>query len=161
MKAGEKGILALIAVVVLVAMGRNLWHVEKDQPDKGIPFFTTASPELERDAMEIYHREGCKSCHTLWTVKDLMQSVPAPALDGIGSLRNEQWFYQYLSSPAPQAIMPSRLKPEYRMPSYAQLPERERHLLASYLDSLKVKDWYLEETRKAEFEKLTGKEYHP
>ena len=47
------------------------------------------------------------------------------------------------------------------MPSYAQLPESERRLLASYMASLKVKDWYLEETRKAEFEKLTGKEYKP
>jgi hypothetical protein len=27
--------------------------------------------------------------------------------------------------------------------------------------SLKVQDWYLLETRKAEYEKLTGKEFHP
>jgi len=54
-----------------------------------------------------------------------------------------------------------RLKLEYRMPSYAQLPENERRLLASYMASLKVQDWYLEETRKAEYVKLTGKEYHP
>jgi hypothetical protein len=47
------------------------------------------------------------------------------------------------------------------MPSYAQLSDNERHLLASYMASLKVKDWYLEETRKAEYEKLTGKEYRP
>ena len=47
------------------------------------------------------------------------------------------------------------------MPSYAQLPEKERRLLAAYMASLKVQDWYLQETRKAEYEKLTGKDYHP
>jgi hypothetical protein len=47
------------------------------------------------------------------------------------------------------------------MPSFSQLPESDRHALAGYMASLKVKDWYLEETRKAEFEKLTGKEYKP
>ena len=45
------------------------------------------------------------------------------------------------------------------MPSYASLPEQDRRVLAQYLASLKVKDWYLEQTRKAEYEKLTGLEY--
>ena len=161
MKPGEKGVLALIAITVLLLMGRNFWQVETEEPDRGIPYFSTASADLTRDAMDVYHKQGCKSCHSLWTVKNMMESVPAPALDGIGSLRNEEWFYQYFSSSNPQAILPSRLKQEYRMPSYAQLPEQERRWLASYMASLKVKDWYLEETRKAEFEKLTGKEYHP
>lgn len=161
MKRGEKGILILIAVVVLILMGRNFWDVETEPADRGIPFYSTASADLTRDAMDIYHKQGCKECHSLWTVKNMMESVPAPALDGIGSLRDEAWFYQYFSSAEPQTILPSRLKQEYRMPSYAQLPERDRHLLASYMASLKVKDWYLEGTRKAEYEKLTGKEYHP
>jgi hypothetical protein len=47
------------------------------------------------------------------------------------------------------------------MPSYAHLHENERRLLAQYLASLKVKDWYLEDTKKAEYEKLTGKDYKP
>ena len=91
----------------------------------------------------------------------MYESVPAPMLDGLGSLRSEEWFYQYFSAANPQAILPSRLKLEFRMPSYAKLPENERRLLASYMASLKVKDWYLEETRKAEYVKLTGKEYRP
>lgn len=45
------------------------------------------------------------------------------------------------------------------MPSYAHLPEQERRQLASYMASLKVKDWYLHETKKAEYEKLTGQPY--
>ena len=45
------------------------------------------------------------------------------------------------------------------MPSLASLPEAERRTLAKYMASLKVKDWYLESTRAAEYEKLTGKEY--
>ena len=57
--------------------------------------------------------------------------------------------------------MPSRLKPEFRMPSYAALPEERRRLLAKYMDSLKVEDWYLEETKKREYEKLTGEKYTP
>jgi hypothetical protein len=51
------------------------------------------------------------------------------------------------------------LKKEYQMPSYAALPETDRKLLAQYLSSLKVKDWYLDQTKKAEYEKLTGVEY--
>lgn len=109
--------------------------------------------------MDIYRSNGCKSCHTLWTLQDMLQFVPAPMLDGIGSLRTEAWLYDYLSSPNPQGILPSRLKKQYQMPSYAILPENQRHVMAQYLASLKVKDWYLEQTRKAEYEKLTGLEY--
>ena len=111
--------------------------------------------------MDVYRKQSCKDCHSLWTVRNMLDNVPAPILDGLGSLHSEEWFYQYFSSANPQAIVPSRLKQEFRMPSYAQLPESDRRLLASYMASLKVKDWYLEETRKAEFEKLTGKEYKP
>jgi sulfur-oxidizing protein SoxX len=162
MKRGEKAVLLLIAVVVLTLMVRNVRNLETETgPDKGIPFYSTASAELARDAMDVYDHNNCKDCHSLWTVRDLTQNVPAPILDGIGSLHDEDWFYQYFSAPDPQAIIPSRLKPEYRMPSLARLPERERRLLARYMASLKVKDWYLEETRKSEYEKLTGKDYHP
>ena len=161
MKRGEKGILALMVVIILAMMGRNLWHVENDQPDKGIPFYSTATEDLTQQAMDIYHQQECKGCHSLWTVKNMMESVPAPALDGIGSLRDEDWFFRYFSAADPQSILPSRLKKEYRMPSYASLPEKDRRLLAAYMASLKVKDWYLEDTRKAEYEKLTGKAYQP
>jgi len=82
--------------------------------------------------------------------------VPSPMLDGMGSLRDEAWLYAYLSAPDPQSILPSRLKKEYRMPSYAGLPEAERRTLAAYLASLRVRDWYLAETRRMEQEKLTG-----
>jgi hypothetical protein len=91
-------------------------------------------------------------------MKDVMQSVPAPMLDGIGSLRTESWLYDYLSSTNPQSILASRLKKKYQMPSYAEMPEADRKLMAGYLASLKVKDWYLEQTKKDEQEKLTGVE---
>lgn len=158
MKSGEKIILAATAVVV-VALGA--YKMATREPDRGIPFHTTAAPEFLKEANAIYDRESCKDCHTLWTQRDMLQAVPAPALDGIGSLRTEEWFYTYFSAPDPQAIIPSRLKKQYRMPSYAKLPENERRILAQYMASLKVDDWYLAETRKAEYEKLTGKEYHP
>ena len=162
MKSGEKIVFVVIAIVVIGFMGRNLWRLNTIQEvDKGIPYFSTASAALERAATDIYRQQNCKSCHSLWTVRDLIKAVPAPILDGVGSLRSEDWFYQYFSASNPQAILPSRLKKEYQMPSYAQLPENERRLLARYMASLKVKDWYLEETRKAEHEMLTGHEYRP
>ncbi|MBI1174490.1 MAG: c-type cytochrome [Sideroxydans sp.] len=162
MKRGEKVVLGIIAVVVLILMARNFWSIETTKvKDRGIPYYSTATPEQARDAMVIYDQNNCKKCHSLWTVKDLMESVPAPILDGIGSLHDEEWFYRYFSAADPQSIVPSRLKKEWRMPSYQQLPEHDRHVLASYMASLKVKDWYLEETRKAEYEKLTGKAYKP
>lgn len=158
LRRGEKGILIVIATVVLIYMvgrGYNLYRHPIDK-DPGIPFYTTASHEVARKATDIIRREGCRQCHTLWATTTLMQFVPSPPLDGIGSLRSETWLYQYFSARDPQAILPSRLKKKYRMPSYADLPDNERHLLASYMSSLKVKDWYLQEVKRKEYEKLTG-----
>ncbi len=158
LRRGEKGILLAIAVVVLIYGARRVLTLERHpiSSDPGIPFYSTASPELARKATDIIRREGCRDCHTLWAVRNMMRAVPSPPLDGIGSLRNEAWLYRYFTSPNPQAILPSRLKPKYRMPSYAALPEHERRTLAAYMASLKVKDWYLKEVRKTEYEKLTG-----
>jgi L-cysteine S-thiosulfotransferase len=157
MRRGEKAVLALIGLIVAGGILHQQLHVE-EKHDRDIPFYSTAAPEVARNAMDVYRDNGCKSCHTLWTMQDMLQFVPAPMLDGIGSLRSETWLYEYLSSPNPQIILPSRLKLKYRMPSYAAMPERERRLLAQYLASLKVKDWYLDEAKKAEYEKLTGVE---
>lgn len=157
MKRGEKVILAGIVVLVV---GVGAFNVATRKPDRGIPYHTTASKELQVAATEIYRHNSCKDCHSLWTERDMLQSVPAPKLDGIGSLHSEEWFYDYFSAPDPQKIIPSRLKKKYRMPSFAHLPEEERRTLARYMASLKVEDWYLEETRKSEYEKLTGKPYH-
>jgi cbb3-type cytochrome oxidase cytochrome c subunit len=160
MRKGEKWIYGTIILVVVVFMGRNALRLsDPANKDPGIPFYSTASHDLEQSGSELYHRLNCKHCHSLWTVRDMMEFVPAPALDGIGSIRDEQWFYNYLSATNPQATLPSRLKKEYQMPSYADISDEERHTLAAYLASLKVKDWYLEDTRKAEYEKLTGKNY--
>ncbi|RMD79117.1 MAG: cytochrome c [Gammaproteobacteria bacterium] len=164
MRRGEKVILGLIAVTMAVVGGVRYWQQREEGPrpgDRDIPFYTTAAPSLAKEATELIRREGCRDCHSLWAVRNPMQAVPAPALDGIGSLHREDWFYQYLSAEDPQAILPSRLKPEYRMPSYARLSEHERRVLAAYLASLKVKDWYLAQVKKAEYEKLTGKPYRP
>ena len=160
MKKGEKGILLLI--VILVATFAVINHYRKSQEegaDKGIPFYTTASKELQEKSSRLYRDLGCRDCHSLWGIRNAMQSVPSPPLDGIGSLKSEAWLLEYLSADNPQAIVPSRLKAEYQMPSYAHLPEDERRTLAKYLSTLKVEDWYLENVRKTEYEKLTGKSY--
>lgn len=158
MKRGEKAILFFIVLLVGGGMLRSFFQIEKHDHD--IPFYSTATPEVARDAMDLYKKSGCKNCHSLYTMKNILESVPAPMMDGIGSLHSEAWLFDYLSSANPQAIIPSRLKLEFRMPSYASsLSETERHTLAGYLASLRVQDWYLEQTKKAEYEKLTGKEY--
>jgi len=64
-------------------------------------------------------------------LRDSLQSVPAPMLDGIGSLHSEDWIYKYLSSSNPQAVVPSRLKLEYRMPSYTDMPEADRRTMSN------------------------------
>ncbi|MDR2877723.1 MAG: cytochrome c [Chromatiales bacterium] len=159
MRTGEKRIYLLIAVVVLGAM---LWNFlrqrESSEHDREIPFYTTASAALLHEAGEIYRQQNCKECHTLWTVRNLMQAVPAPALDGMGSIHSEEWFFEYFSAQNPQQILPSRLKEEYQMPSFAHLPESERRTLAAYMASLKVRDWDLDEVRRARCAKLTGSE---
>lgn len=163
LRGGEKAILGIIAAVVLILMGRNFWNIETSKvKDKGIPYYTTASKKLSEAAMDIYRKNDCSKCHSLWAVRDILRAdVPAPKLDGIGSIRvGEAWFYKYFSASNPQDILPSRLKKRWRMPSYSNLSDHDRHILAQYMASLKVKDWYLEATRKSEYEKLTGKPYH-
>ncbi len=160
MRKGEKAIAALMVVSVVLLGGYRLYiSAQETEEDPGIPFYSTADPETTSRAAKIMHREKCKDCHSLWGTKDFTQAVPAPALDGIGRFRDEAWLYEYFSAEVPQDMLPTRLKPEYRMPSMAHLSEEERRVLAKYMASLQVEDWYFEETKKARYEKLTGKAY--
>lgn len=160
MKKGEKGIFALIGLsVVMFVVVNHYRQAQEEGEDPGIPFYSTADAELKEHGAKLYRQFKCRDCHTLWGVRNPMQSVPAPSLDGIGSLKSEQWLYDYLSAKDPQAIIPSRLKAEYRMPSFAFLTEEDRRTLSAYLASLKVEAWYLEKSQKAEYEKLTGQSY--
>lgn len=158
MRKGEKWILAVIGVSVVSLAVVNYIRDRHQKADPGIPFYSTASEQLSSQATELIRRENCRDCHSLWTIRAPLQSVPAPMLDGMGTLHDEEWIYRYLSTENPQAIIPSRLKPQYRMPSYAQLPEQDRRMLAQYMASLKVKDWYLDSLKKAEHRALTGEE---
>lgn len=162
MKRGEMAVLGAVVILVVISLVLNIVRNEHNtQPDLGIPYYSTAPAEVARAAMDVYREQGCKGCHSLWTVRNMLEVVPAPILDGIGSIRSEEWLYNYFSAEDPQAILPSRMKQQFRMPSYAKLAEKDRRVLAKYMASLKVKDWYLQETRKAEYEKLTGKDYQP
>ncbi|MDA8415945.1 MAG: c-type cytochrome [Betaproteobacteria bacterium] len=161
MKKGEKALLWFVVGLVVLSVGQNLFSKkpkEFQDAERGIPYYSTATPQLAREASDIIRQNDCRQCHSFWSVRNVMQSVPSPSLDGMGDLRSEQWLYAYLSAANPQTLLPTRLKPEYRMPSFAMLPENERRTLAKYLASLHAKDWYLEETRKNEYEKLTGKD---
>lgn len=164
MKKGEKvifGLVGLMAVSSIAYKGWQIGHQKEEDKDPGIPYYSTASPELSDKAGLLIRQHSCKDCHKLFFLNNLTQNVPAPSLDGIGSLKEETWFYDYFSAENPQDIIPSRLKPQFRMPSFADIPEADRRVLAAYMASLKVEDWYLEETRIAEYEKLTGKDYQP
>jgi hypothetical protein len=166
MRKGEKGIFIIMALVVVGGVAYKWMSADQtESQNEGIPFYSDAQPQLQKRAATLMRALNCRDCHkyggAFGGITSLSQNVPAPPLDGIGSLRNEQWFYDYFSAENPQAILPSRLKQEFQMPSYAHLPEDERRLLARYMASLKVEDWYLEETKKMEYEKLTGKVYSP
>ena len=160
MRNGEKWILGVIGTVVVVLMIRNYFGIiAVPTHEKSIPFYTTASPELSRAGSALYKANNCKRCHSLWTVKNVMATVPAPILDGVGSLRSEQWLLDYFSAEDPQTMLKGRLKAEWSMPSYAHLPIEERETLAAYMANLKVEDWYLEDLKKLEYKKLTGNEW--
>jgi len=162
MKKGEVGILVGIGVAVVIAASIKGFKIaSQTEKDKGIPFYSTASQELSKQARVLFDKYNCHGCHSLWTKRNIMQSVPAPALDGLGSLKSEEWFFKYFSAENPQEIVPTRLKAEFKMPSFAYAPEEDRQILSEYMASLKVEDWYLEETKKREYEKLTGKESKP
>ena len=158
MRKGEKLIIGLMGASVVILLSIKLFSGNTEEgEDPGIPFYSTASKELTSSAARLIRTNKCKECHSLWATKDLTIAVPAPALDGMGMFRSEEWLYDYFSAEVPQDMLPTRLKPQYRMPSYASLSEQERRDLAKYIASLKVEDWYLEETNKARQEKLTGK----
>ena len=160
MRKGEKAILGGIALFTVVVMAVKGWMVSQEtEEDPGIPFYSTASKELAAKASVLYRKYDCRDCHSLWGQRSIMQAVPAPSLDGMGSMRDEEWLFNYFSAEDPQSIVPSRLKARYQMPSFAKIPEEDRRLLAQYIGSLKVEDWYLEEAKKTAYEKLTGKEY--
>lgn len=157
MKKGERIVLAAIGLLVAAGVIRAIWQKPASR-DREIPFYSTAPGDLASAATDLVRQYNCRQCHSLWTMRDPLQAVPAPMLDGIGSLRTEAWLFDYLSAANPQSILPSRLKPEYRMPSYAGLSDAQRRTLARYLASLRVKDWYLEQTRRLEHDKLTGED---
>jgi len=159
MRKGDWLIAGLLGLVVLGAIGKGIYTAYNPIDDKGIPFYSTMSDEDQARASNLYRGYGCRDCHTLWGIKNIMETVPAPSLDGMGSLRSEAWLYDYFSAKDPQAILPTRLKKKYAMPSYAALADEERRFLAKYIASLKVKDWYLEEVKASEYKKLTGKEF--
>ena len=157
MKKGELVVLGAIGLLVAGGVVRAILQ-RPTARDREIPFYSTAPPDVANSASDLVRKYSCRQCHSLWSTRDPLRAVPAPMLDGIGSLRTEAWLYAYLSAPNPQAVLPSRLKPEYRMPSYAALSDAERRTLASYLASLRVKDWYLDQTRRLEHDKLTGED---
>jgi len=159
MRKGDWLIAGLLGLVVVAAIAKGIYDTNEPADDKGIPFYSTASAEVQRAGGDLYRDIGCRNCHTIWSVKNVMETVPAPSLDGIGNLRSEEWLYNYFSSKDPQSIIPTRLKKKYAMPSYAALPEKERRLLAKYFANMKVKDWYLEDTKASEYKKLTGNPY--
>jgi len=157
MRKGEKGIIAaMLASVVILAIYRGYQTSQHEGEDPGIPFYTTASAELSERAGSLIRRENCKECHSLWATRDLTIAVPAPALDGMGRFRTEDWLFEYFSSDNPQQMQPTRLKDVYKMPSFAHLSEEDRRILAKYVASLQVEDWYFKETEKRRYEKLTG-----
>ena len=155
MKKGEWAVLGTVAVLAIGGVARVALQPPQAQ-DREIPYYSTAPAPLAARASDLMRQQNCRQCHSLWTSRDPTQSVPAPMLDGMGALRSQQWLFDYLSAPDPQSILPSRLKREYRHPSLAMLPEADRRTLAQYLASLQVKDWYLDQTRRLEHDKLTG-----
>jgi len=162
MRKGEKIFFFALGGLAIVLVSYKSWMVANDtEEDPGIPFYTTATQDVQKQASKLIRDLKCRECHTLWGTRDMTANVPSPPLDGLGSLRTEDWFFKYFSAENPQDILPSRLKLKYRMPSYAHLNETERKVLANYMASLKVEDWYLEEVKKKEYEKLTGKTYQP
>jgi len=160
MRKGEKIIVGAMLVSVAILSIVKITKSNKDEgEDPGIPYYSDASNEITKSAAKTMHLFDCRKCHSLWGTKAFTQSVPAPSLDGMGMFRSEEWLYAYFSAENPQEILPSRLKEEYRMPSLNSATDEERKDLAKYIASLKVEDWYLEETKKARYEKLTGKKY--
>jgi len=150
--------ILLLVLALVVAIVQSVMHPAKvDISEQGLPFYSTAGAALTRSGSELYKELQCRSCHTIWGVKSIYETVPAPSLDGIGSWRSEEWLFAYFSSENPQAMLPTRLKAKYKMPSYASLTMTERDILAKYFANMKVRSWYLPEAQKAEQKKLHGK----
>ena len=80
MKRGEKIVFGLIALVVVATITRNIITLEtQSKPDPGIPFYSTANAELAQAGALLYRNQQCRQCHSLWSVRNMMEAVPAPA----------------------------------------------------------------------------------
>ena len=151
--------LVLLAGVFIAGVVHGVLQGGTDARNR--PFYNDLPEDVKRKAGDLYRRYRCRNCHIIWGMRNVMQMPPAPSLDGIGSLRSEEWIYRYLSAKDPQKILPSRLKKEYRHPSYADIPEAHRRLLARYFAHMKVRPEYLAQVRAAEQEALTGDAHVP
>ena len=101
MRKGEKGIIAVILAVSAIVMLVQGWNISQEkEKDPGIPFYSTSPKELASRASELYRRYDCRDCHSLWGIRNILQAVPAPSLDGIGSWRDEKWLFDYFSAAA-------------------------------------------------------------
>ncbi|RME80323.1 MAG: cytochrome c [Zetaproteobacteria bacterium] len=155
MTAVSVGLVALAGVFV-AGVVQGIVSGQSARTADDFPFYNDLPKDVQRRASDLYRRYKCRDCHVIWGVRNVMQMPPAPSLDGIGSLRSEEWIYAYLSSEDPQQMLPSRLKKRYRHPSYAHIPEQDRRLLARYFAHMRAKPWYLPEVRRAEKEALYG-----
>ncbi len=122
----------LIAMVFFVSLAAYLSRgVEEDYN----PYYQEITEASEK-GHQVYRKYECYKCHRIIG----MGHLPGPKLDGLASRRSREWLENYLTSPDPQKIIPSRFKKEFRMPSYASMPKKEREQLLDYLLSLKMKE---------------------
>jgi len=129
-KKGETVIWGVAGLISLVAVGMGF--VAYNAPPELMPTYQVDSKEAARGELA-YRKNGCPSCHKIW---NLGSSRGGP-LDGVGSRRDQDWLYRYLSSSNPQVMLPSTQKMIYRMPSFAQVAEQDRADMAAFLASLK------------------------
>jgi len=132
-KKGEKVIWALAAMIT--AGAAYVGVVVYNAPTKLMPNYQIESVEAGRGEL-VYRHGGCSACHKIWN----LGGRKGGPLDGIGSRRDSAWLTAYLSTDDPQAMLPSEVKPIFKMPSFASMSEGERSDMVAFLVSLKMRD---------------------
>ena len=129
MKLGEKIVFGISAVVVLAAAARGYQVITADKPS--MPKHYYEWDEVGLEGHYLYRELGCKNCHRAMGTGEV---GVAPVLDGVGTRRDKQWLFNYLTDPT--ELVEGTAHDGSFAPDFRLLADDDRTLLAAYLSGL-------------------------
>ncbi|MDO9371909.1 MAG: cytochrome c [Gammaproteobacteria bacterium] len=139
LKPGEKVLFAVFgAFLVLAIAGLVVMEVVRAHMSKPM-FASRASFDLSaagRHGSKLFREAGCTACHRAMR-NGTNQGI---GLDGVGSLRSQQWLEAFLKHPEANwaTVTIDHGQPPKEAAYVAQLPPQDLHDIAMFLSELKA-----------------------